>query len=266
MKLFFRKYGSGPPLLILHGLYGSSDNWISIARNIERNFTVYLPDQRNHGQSPHSDYHDYESLCQDLYELAEDLDLDKFFLAGHSMGGKVAIKFALKWPEKISGLVIVDISPFPASDPDKSFYSQHKKILDTILSIDVAHLSSRTEADALLSIKIDSEKVRGFILKNLQRMNNNSFKWKLDAESLRKNLVNIMDGIQRPDEDTFPVTGFPVLFLKGENSNYIPESDFSDIGRIFPAAEIIKIKDAGHWIHSDRPDAIERNLLSLLNS
>jgi pimeloyl-ACP methyl ester carboxylesterase len=159
----------------------------------------------------------------------------------------------------------VDISPFPASDPDKSFYTQHKKILDTILSIDVSHLISRSEADALVAAKIDSEKIRGFILKNLQRTNDNSFTWKLDAHSLLKNLDNIMDGIPRPTEETFPVTGFPVLFLKGEYSNYIPESDFSDIHRIFPAAEIITIKDAGHWIHTDRPDVIEKNLLSFLN-
>jgi esterase len=265
MKLFYRKYGNGPPLMILHGLYGSSDNWVSIARNISKSFTVYLPDLRNHGQSPHSDHHDYESLSKDIYEFAEDLHLDKFFLAGHSMGGKAAIKFAMSWPEKVAGLVIIDISPFPASDPDRSFYKQHKKILDIILSTDVSHISTRSEAETLLAAKIDSEEIRGFILKNLQRTSDNSFIWKLDAHSLLKNLNNIMDGIQRPTVETFPVTGFPVIFLKGEDSDYIPESDFSDIKRIFPAAEIIIIKDAGHWIHTDRPDEIEKSMLSLLN-
>lgn len=265
MKLFYRKYGNGPPLIILHGLYGSSDNWISIAKNIARSFTVYLPDQRNHGQSPHSDLHDYESLSKDLYELTEDLHLNKFFLAGHSMGGKVAVRFVREWPEKIAGLAIIDISPFTASDPDKTFYNQHKKILDTILSIDASHLSSRSEADGLVATKIDSEKIRGFILKNLYRTNDNLFSWRLNPGSLLKNLDNIMDGIPRPTEETVPLTGFPVLFLKGESSGYIPESDFSDIRRIFPAAEIIIIKDSGHWIHTDRPDEIEKSLLSLLN-
>ena len=95
MKLFCRKYGNGPPLVILHGLYGSSDNWVTIAKKLGNSFTVYLPDQRNHGQSPHSQIHDYDSMRDDLFELAGDLNLKKFFLAGHSMGGKTAISLSL---------------------------------------------------------------------------------------------------------------------------------------------------------------------------
>ncbi len=114
MKLFYRKYGNGPPLIILHGLFGSSDNWVTIAKSLSEVFTVYLPDQRNHGLSPHSDIHDYESMSQDLSELAKDLSLKKFFLAGHSMGGKTAIAFAMSWPEMLNGLLIADISPFTA--------------------------------------------------------------------------------------------------------------------------------------------------------
>src|SRR5674536_156004 len=112
MKLFYRKYGNGPPLIILHGLYGSSDNWITIAKSLSDSFTVYLPDQRNHGRSPHSPIHDYDSMRDDLFELANDLKLKKFFLAGHSMGGKTAISFAIKWPEMLDGLFIADISTF----------------------------------------------------------------------------------------------------------------------------------------------------------
>ena len=112
MKLFYRKFGDGPPLIILHGLYGSSDNWVSIAKKLGDSFTVYLPDQRNHGQSPHSDIHDYDSMRDDLFELVTELRLKKFFLAGHSMGGKTAMAFAVKWPEMINGLLIADISPF----------------------------------------------------------------------------------------------------------------------------------------------------------
>src|SRR5512138_128346 len=104
MELFYRKYGTGPPLFILHGLFGSSDNWVTIARKLSGYFTVYLPDQRNHGQSPHSDIHNYDSMSRDLFELTEKLEINKLFLAGHSMGGKVAVNFALKWPEKINSL------------------------------------------------------------------------------------------------------------------------------------------------------------------
>jgi len=118
MKLFCRKYGNGPPLIILHGLFGSSDNWVTIARGMSDRFTVFLPDQRNHGSSPRSNVHDYESLSNDLKELADDLRLDKYFLAGHSMGGKTAVSFACKWPERLSGLLVADISPFANEGPD----------------------------------------------------------------------------------------------------------------------------------------------------
>jgi pimeloyl-ACP methyl ester carboxylesterase len=103
MKLFYRKYGNGPALIILHGLFGSSDNWVTIAKKISDKFTVYLPDLRNHGNSPHSDEQDYNLMRDDLHELVTDLNLKKFFLAGHSMGGKVAISFAIRWPEMLSG-------------------------------------------------------------------------------------------------------------------------------------------------------------------
>ena len=111
MKLFYRKYGSGLPLIILHGLYGSSDNWVSIAKSISDRFTVYLPDMRNHGQSPHSPVHNYDSMTEDLFELVNDLKLKKFFLAGHSMGVKTAVDFALPCPEKLYGLLVADMSP-----------------------------------------------------------------------------------------------------------------------------------------------------------
>jgi esterase len=264
MKLFYRKYGNGPPLIILHGLYGSSDNWTTIAKNLSDSFTVYLPDQRNHGQSPHNDIHDYDSMRDDLFEMATDLGLSTFFLAGHSMGGKTAISFALKWPGMINGLLIADISPFIDEISRHIAYSQHLTILETILSIDLAHISTRRQAELILSEKIESEKVRGFILKNLQRSGDNGFTWKINASSLLKNLDKIMEGIDRKAYTDQQITGFPVIFLKGENSDYLPPADFRDIQKVFPATEFITIANAGHWIHSDRPDEVVRNIRRLL--
>ena len=264
MKLFFRKYGEGPPLIILHGLYGSSDNWASIAKNISDSFTVYLPDQRNHGQSPHSEIHDYESMSDDLFELAIDLKLKKFFLAGHSMGGKTAVTFALKYPEMLNGLLIADISPFINEANNQIAFNQHKLILESMLSVDLKKVTRRDEAEDILKEKISDEKVRGFVLKNLQRNSNNEFSWKLNAVSLLKNLEKIMTGIDRTSSSTQTITGFPVIFLKGGNSDYILTSDFDDILKIFPAAEFIVVEKAGHWIHSDRPDEVIRNLKRLL--
>jgi pimeloyl-ACP methyl ester carboxylesterase len=265
MKLFCRKYGNGPPLVILHGLYGSSDNWVTIAKKLGNSFTVYLPDQRNHGQSPHSQIHDYDSMRDDLFELAGDLNLKKFFLAGHSMGGKTAISFALKWPEMLNGLLIADISPFTNETGRQSIYVQHFTILNAILSFDLDKISTRREAGNVLLEKIPSEKVRELILKNLQRTTDNNFAWKLNAQSILKNLDKIMEGVERQTDYSQQIIGFPVIFLKGGDSDYIPAVDFRDIRNVFPAAEIIEIPGAGHWIHIDKPDEVVKNLKRLLS-
>lgn len=264
MKLFFRKYGNGPPLVILHGLYGSSDNWVTIAKHLSDSFTVYLPDQRNHGQSPHSKIHDYDSMSDDLYELVNDLKLKNIFLAGHSMGGKTAISFALKWPEMLFGLLIADISPFTDETNSHSIYSQHFTLLNAILSIDLKNISTRSDAEIILKEKITSEKIRGLILKNLQRTDENRFSWKLNAAVLLRNLDKIMEGIKRESDFNRQISGFPVIFLKGGDSDYIPSGDYSDIYKVFPAAEIIEVPGAGHWIHVDKPDEVIKNLKKLL--
>jgi pimeloyl-ACP methyl ester carboxylesterase len=264
MKLFFRKYGDGPPLIILHGLYGSSDNWITIARNLSNSFTVYLPDQRNHGISPHSDVHDYDSMKNDLFELADDLELDKFFLAGHSMGGKTAMNFALTWPEKLYGLLIADISPLRKETRNSPVSTQHLEILNTILSLNLSLYKSRSEIESFLVSRIGSEETRGLIMKNLKREPDNSFTWKINAASLLKNFDRILEKVGFNETDHVEITGFPILFLKGERSDYLPEKDFIEILRIFPAAEFIIVPGAGHWIHSDNPEIVTKCFLRLL--
>jgi esterase len=255
MKLFYRKYGNGPPLVILHGLYGSSDNWATIAKSLSDSYTVILPDQRNHGQSPHNFIHDYESMRNDLHELAIDLKLGKFFLAGHSMGGKTAISFALRWPEMLNGLLIADISPFINENKSELAYNHHLNILRTILSIDPARIKTRDEARNILSENVSSEKITGFILKSLTRSPKTGFAWKINAGALLENLDKIMAGIDRKDL-TQQITGFPVIFLQGTESDYLPDSDFPEIQKVFPAAEFVKVQGAGHWIHADKPDEV----------
>jgi esterase len=266
MKLFFRKYGNGPPLFILHGLYGSSDNWVTVAKNLSEKYTVYLPDQRNHGQSPHSDDHNYELMSEDLNELITELKIKRLFLVGHSMGGKVAVNFALKWPEKINSLVIIDVSPFRYPYPSNKFFDEHKHILESVLSVDISQISSRGQAEAALVKKIESEKTRSFILKNLQRTGDKTFAWKMNVKSLYENLGKIVDGLPRPTIETEPITGFPVTFIKGEYSDYLSDDEFIAIKKLFPAAEMITVKNAGHWVHAERPDAITEILLNQLIS
>jgi esterase len=264
MKLFYRKYGSGPPLIILHGLYGSSDNWATIAKNLSDKFTIYLPDQRNHGHSPHSFVHDYDSMSSDLHELATDLGLDKFFLAGHSMGGKTAIRFASTWPEMLLGLLIADISPFSNDYEKKIAYNFHKNILKAILETDLSTARSRIDIDGQLSAHINSKKIREMIIKNLQRTDSDRFIWKLNAPALMQNLNKIVEAYSISDNYPQQITGFPVTFLKGENSDYISTEDFRKILLMFPGAELIVVKNAGHWINADNPVAVTEALSDLL--
>lgn len=263
MNLFSKSYGSGPPLIILHGLYGSSDNWISIAKMLSEYYTVYLPDLRNHGRSPHSELMSYQAMSEDLLELTHQLNLDHFFLAGHSMGGKVAMSFALTWPEKISGLLIVDISPFVNEPGENTEYLKHKTILEAMYKLDLSKITTRNDADAELKKNIKSEKIRGFILKNLKRSTENKFTWKLNVPVLRNSLQNIMKGIDPGNIPDRQVTGFPVIFLKGSESDYINKDDYPDILKLFPAAEINEVRDAGHWLHADQPEELVKNLLRL---
>lgn len=253
-------------MFILHGLYGSSDNWVTVAKNLSEKYTVYLPDQRNHGQSPHSDDHNYELMSNDLNELTIELNIKKLFLVGHSMGGKVAVNFALKWPEKINSLVIIDVSPFRYPNSANKYFVEHKHILESIISIDLTQISTRAQAEAALVKKIDSEKTRSFMLKNLLRTGEKTFSWKMNVKSLNENLLKIIDGLPRPTIDTEPVTGFPVTFVKGEDSDYLSDDEFIAIKILFPSAEMITVNNAGHWVHAERPDVVTEILMNQLIS
>ena len=264
MKLFFREFGSGIPLVILHGLYGSSDNWISIARELSDSFRVILPDQRNHGTSPHHELHSYDSMSEDLNELMEELSIKHFFLAGHSMGGKTAMWYASRWPDKLAGLMIIDISPFKQYIEKNLISGFHKKVLQTYNSLELSSLGSRDEADNMFAKEIDSPRIRSFLLKNLTRDENRKFRWKLNAVSLENNLENILDGFSRNDASENSISGFPVTFVRADESGYIPESDFADISLLFPAAEIVSIENTSHWIHAEKPEIIIDLILRLV--
>jgi pimeloyl-ACP methyl ester carboxylesterase len=265
MKLFYRKYGAGPPLVILHGLFGSSDNWVSIAKHMSNCCTVYLPDQRNHGNSPHDDRHDYESMSDDLFDLVTDLGLKKFSLAGHSMGGKTAMMFAARWPDMLKGMIIADISPFTDEKRRAAAIYENRTILKAILGTDLSKVSSRNEVEKVLEPDIQSEKVRELVMKNLHRTEADKFEWKLNASALLKNLDTIVAGVPFPAAGNLQITGFPVIFLSGENSDYIKAGDMTDISRIFQAAEFRTIKNAGHWLQADNPRAITEELLELMD-
>lgn len=264
MKLFYREFGSGIPLVILHGLYGSSDNWVSIARILSNKFRVIIPDQRNHGASPHNTVHSYESMSNDLDELVMDLKLKKFFLVGHSMGGKTAMWYASMWPDKLAGLMLIDISPFKTINENKPLADFHREVLSTITKFPINDINTREEADLILSESISSPRIRNFLLKNLTRGKDKRFRWKLNAENLEMNIGNILDGFERNKAGKNSISGFPVVFIRAGNSDYIPESDYPDIRLIFPASEIITIEDSSHWIHAEKPEIIIEQIYAML--
>lgn len=251
MKLFFRKYGQGPPLIIIHGLYGSSDNWVSIGRKLAQNFEVFIIDQRNHGKSPHSNDHNYELLKEDLLEFMDSHSIEKAIIIGHSMGGKTAMFFAADYPERISALIIADISPRSYKDTDSSQLLAHNTIINAMYNIDFYGISSRDEINDILSKSIPEIRVRQFLLKNIKRTKHNEYSWSLNIKAIKYELINIMDGLKNDQPE---IIGFPVLFLKGEKSEYIQEKDRAMILNIFPFADIETIPNAGHWLHAEQPD------------
>jgi pimeloyl-ACP methyl ester carboxylesterase len=263
MKLFYRQLGEGHPIIIIHGLYGSSDNWMSIGKQLAEDFQVFLIDQRNHGQSGHSDEHNYEVMREDLKSFMDEHNLQKATLLGHSMGGKTAIYFAAAYPERVERLIVVDISPCSYKSEDTFQTRTHTQIINGLQSIDLKNIKSRSQADKQLANFVDQKRVRQFLLKNLYRDEEKEFRWKLNLETLKQHLADTMDGFTAESVDK-DVTGFPALFIKGENSNYIQEKDKTATKKLFPMAEFVSISNAGHWVHAEQPEMFMQAILNFL--
>ncbi|HEX6891646.1 MAG TPA: alpha/beta fold hydrolase [Chryseolinea sp.] len=253
MKLFFREYGHGKPMIILHGLFGSSDNWLTQAKLFSSSYKVYTVDQRNHGQSPHDDTFDYESMVSDLSEFMDDHSIADPVVIGHSMGGKTAMNFALTHPEKIDRLVVVDISP-------KAYNLEHYSIVKGLLAIPVEAIKSRNEADEILSQHVPESDVRQFLLKNLQRKSEGGFSWKINLKTISEKLGNV--GLDLHAEGSFEK---PTLFIRGAKSKYVADSDWNHITQIFPMAKL-ETMDTGHWVQAEKPQEFTGVVSRWLNS
>jgi len=254
MKLSFRKLGNGKPLFILHGLFGSSDNWQTLGKKFAENFTVYFIDLRNHGRSPHSDEHTYALMSEDLLELLNDEKLDKVILLGHSMGGKAAMHFAVTHPERVEKMVVVDISP-------KQYPIVNKDIADALAKVDLNKVTSRKEVEAIVSQDIQDPGTIQFLLKNLYWDDNEKLAWRFNLEALRNSLSNVAESTPIPAKP-LPI---PVLFVKGEKANYIFRSDMELINTMFSNARIVTIPGAGHWVHADKPVEFYKAVMEFLN-
>ena len=247
MKLAFRIVEGPPqggaPLVIMHGVFGSSDNWLTVSKQMALSRTLYLLDLRNHGRSPHSEVFTYEAMGSDLSEFLDDQNLPQVHLLGHSMGGKAAMLFAAAHPERLKSLVVVDISPRP-------YPAHHGHILEALTSLNLAETGTRNQADAHLSTLIPEPDVRAFLLKNLYRDENNRFAWRINLPVIDRDIENI--GIGLPPHTKISL---PALFIKGAGSKYITPSDELEIHRLFSNVNIVSIPGAGHWVQAEQPQA-----------
>ncbi len=266
MKLFSRHIGNGWPLIIVHGLYGSSDNWLSVAKRLEKHFSIHLIDLRNHGNSPHSSDHSYEAMALDLDEFIEDKGLKMPILVGHSMGGKVVMQYGLMFPEKVQRMLVVDISPLANSEVHhKQHIFEHKNIISALRNLPLGEIESRKEADNTLSERIPSERIRSFLLKNLTRIDH-KLTWKLNLDVLATQVEGIMNGFDIKNPAHTNQRNFPVLFIKGNKSDYIDKDDEKAILQFYPESKLTGIDNAGHWVHAEQQDEFIKVLMEFCRS
>jgi esterase len=252
MQLHFKESGQGRAIILLHGLFGSSDNWHPIALRLAENFHVFALDQRNHGQSPHSAELNYGLMAEDLNEFMNARGIERALVMGHSMGGKTAMQFALQFPHKVEKLVVEDIAP-------RHYAPAHEKIFAALLALDLKTFSARQEIEDALAPEISSLVLRRFLLKNLGRDSDAKFIWKINLRGLSENYFQIRAAISVS-------TPFakPVLFVRGGKSNYVKPEDESLMRELFPQSEIQTVSAAGHWVHGDAPEEFLRLVLDFL--
>jgi len=256
MQLHFKQLGRGEPLILLHGLFGSSDNWLGVASKLAQNFHLFLVDLRNHGQSPHSDETSFSLMAADVVEFMDAQKLDRANVLGHSLGGKTAMQLALDFPSRAEKLIVVDIA-LRAYSP-----SEHEKIFQALLALDLKKFQTRTQLEEALASEIPDLSLRRFLLKNLKTpaSPDSSFTWKMNLSGLFKNYPKIYE----PIIARTPFPG-PALFLRGGKSRYVLDSDIPQIQTLFPHSKIEMITQAGHWVHADAPEEFMFHISAFLS-
>jgi esterase len=251
MKLFYKKIGEGKePLIILHGLFGSSDNWTTLAKGFSEYFDVYLVDQRNHGRSPWSNDFNYTLLAEDLKELLDDLNLEKVYIIGHSMGGKTAMYFAQMFPKYIEKLIVADIGV-------KSYPMHHEQILKGLKHIDLKVVDTRKVAEQKITEYIPDSGTKQFLLKNLYWKEKGVLAWRINISVLEKSMPQILGAVPRV------IAQAETLFIRGTKSKYIIDEDWEGIEEIFPYSDLESL-DCGHWLHAEKPKEFYNLVLEFL--
>lgn len=241
VKLNYKKLGSGQPLIILHGLFGSLDNWMTLAKQWSTEYEVWLVDQRNHGKSPHTNEHTYQHMAADLARFIKDHEIEQSIILGHSMGGKTAMEYALLEGSSVQKLVVVDIAPV-------SYKVHHWEIIEALASVKLESVSSRKDAETQLKKSIESFGIRQFLLKNLSRIADEHYEWKFNLPVLKQTIKLISE--YPCQEGVYHESS---LFVKGSESAYIKEAYQASIKQKFPVSKIVSIEGAGHWVHAEAP-------------
>ncbi len=253
MKLNFIHQGEGYPVILLHGLFGSLRNLSQVSKSLADEFSVYLLDQRNHGASPHSDQMDFRHMAEDVLHFMDSQNITRAHLLGHSMGGKTAMQIALNHTERVNRLVVADIAPV-------SYTRRHDPVIDGLTEVNQAKLTSRRDADQLLSRYVTEPEVRAFLLKSLSRNEKGYFQLKFNLASITKNYEQLIQG-----PDGTPFEG-PTLFIKGAESPYIQEKHRDITLRLFPNTQLKIIAGTGHWLHAEKPAIFNRLVSEFLKT
>jgi esterase len=253
MELYYKTYGEGYPLIILHGLFGSLENWQTLSRVFAKCYRVFAIDQRNHGHSPHDPTMDYAVMAKDLREFMQAQRLSSAYLLGHSMGGKTAMQFALTYPEQVDKLIVVDIAP-------KAYPPQHDDILDAMRSIEPGAFSTRKEVDAALARKLPDVALRQFLLKNLERDDAGALQWSIDLDAIERNYPQLVQSVH----GTHARFEKPTLFIRGQRSEYIQDADMPAIRKLFPYSRLATLPGVGHWVHVEAQRRFARLVLTFL--
>lgn len=243
-----------PPLIILHGLFGSADNWRSHIKRWHEQRRVVAVDLRNHGRSPHTPGMRYEDMARDVIDVMDRLDIRQCDLLGHSMGGKVAMTLARCYPERVARLIVADIAPIAYEHGHDDIFRAHRLVEDALPE-------SRREADETMSEVIDSKMTRQFLATNLLRDDQGILGWRVGLDHIEEGYPDIV----APPGGEAPFRG-PALVLRGEHSNYVEDSALDVIYQIMPAAQIETIPDAGHWLHAEQPEAFAEHTEAFLNA
>jgi len=253
MNLFFKTLGEGKPLLVLHGLFGSGDNWLSLAKQWAVDYKVYLIDQRNHGHSPFANEMNYEAMSEDLYELFASEGLRDVFLLGHSMGGKTALRFAQKYDFLIEKMIVADMGI-------KQYKPHHEEIFKALLAVEVEKRTSRKEVEEELSSFNIDESTKQFLLKNLYwKITGKKLAWRFNLNVLSRLRNEVVIGLS---EEKINVE---TLFLVGGNSGYVPTEDFESIREVVPNSKFEIVVGAGHWLHAEQPQIFVQKVKEFLD-